>query len=226
MIISVIYRFALDKEHQSTFAKVAAYIDENMDYIPLTFLLGFFVSVIFGRWKDIFSHIGFIDRAAFFVTNYIHANDEEEFIVIKRNILRYLCLTQVMVLRDISVPVRKRFPNMQSVMDAGFLLPNELKSMEKVVTEYPKYWMPINWAISLAIKCRKEGKILADVFLNTTCVEIASFQEHLRILLNYDWVPVPLAYPQVVFLAVRVYFILTLISRQYIIAEDDPHYSK
>lgn len=93
-------------------------MDENLNFIPLTFLLGFFVSIIFGRWKDIFMHIGFIDRAAFFVCNYING-DEEEFKIIKRNILRYLCLTQVMVLRDISIQIRKRFPKMQCVVEAG-----------------------------------------------------------------------------------------------------------
>uniref|UniRef100_A0A914S1J3 Bestrophin homolog n=1 Tax=Parascaris equorum TaxID=6256 RepID=A0A914S1J3_PAREQ len=40
-------------------------------------------------------------------------------------------------------------------------------------------------------------------------------------LCNYDWVPIPLAYPQLVFLAVYVYFALCLISRQFIITERD-----
>jgi hypothetical protein len=34
--------------------------------------------------------------------------------------MRYLCLTQVMVLRDIAISVRKRFPNMDSLVDAGW----------------------------------------------------------------------------------------------------------
>jgi len=33
-------------------------------------------------------------------------------------------------------------------------------------------------------------------------------------LCNYDWVPVPLVYSQVVFVSVRVYFILCLVARQ------------
>uniref|UniRef100_A0A1I7XGT0 Bestrophin homolog n=1 Tax=Heterorhabditis bacteriophora TaxID=37862 RepID=A0A1I7XGT0_HETBA len=39
-------------------------------------------------------------------------------------------------------------------------------------------------------------------------------------LVNYDWVPIPLAYPQVVFLAVRVYFIICLVSRQFILGSE------
>lgn len=39
--------------------------------------------------------------------------------MIRRNIIRYCCLTQVLVLRDISMRVRKRFPNLDSVVEAG-----------------------------------------------------------------------------------------------------------
>ena len=56
--------------------------------------------------------------AAFYVANYI-IGDDEETKVTRRNIVRYLCLTQVMVLRDISIKVRKRFPTMNSIVDAG-----------------------------------------------------------------------------------------------------------
>ncbi|VDN24140.1 unnamed protein product, partial [Cylicostephanus goldi] len=56
--------------------------------------------------------------------------------------------------------------------------------------------------------------------------EIKAFRTSLSLLCNFDWVPVPIAYPQrcknylqVVFLAVRVYFMICLISRQYIIGE-------
>ncbi|PIC31575.1 hypothetical protein B9Z55_012232 [Caenorhabditis nigoni] len=40
----------------------------------------------------------------------------------------------------------------------------------------------------------------------------------MEMLTKYDWVPIPIAYPQVVFLAVRVYFIICLISRQYLLS--------
>lgn len=37
----------------------------------------------------------------------------------RRNVLRYLILTQVLVLRDISLQVRKRFPSMEAIVNAG-----------------------------------------------------------------------------------------------------------
>lgn len=38
------------------------YVYHTMDYLPLTFLLGFFVTIVFDRWKNIFSNIAFIDK--------------------------------------------------------------------------------------------------------------------------------------------------------------------
>uniref|UniRef100_A0A7E4UZX2 Bestrophin homolog n=1 Tax=Panagrellus redivivus TaxID=6233 RepID=A0A7E4UZX2_PANRE len=218
IIIACIYRYALPPQHQLKFALLAQYMDGRMEYIPLTFLLGFFVTIVVDRWKNIFANIGFVDTAAFYVSNYIQG-DDENILTIKRNIVRYLCLTQVLVLRDISLTVRKRFPNIDAVVSAGFLQEHEKKLMDKVPDDFAKYWMPINWIFSLVVKLRKEGHIAADVLLNAICTETRNFHFNLRTLCNYDWVPVPLAYPQVVFLAVRVYFVICLIGRQYIITE-------
>ncbi|KAK6017207.1 hypothetical protein OSTOST_17304, partial [Ostertagia ostertagi] len=41
-------------------------------------------------------------------------------------------------------------------------------------------------------------------------------------LLKYDWVPVPLVYPQVIFLAVRFYFVICLFGRQFIVTGKNP----
>ncbi|VDN52777.1 unnamed protein product [Dracunculus medinensis] len=46
------------------------------------------------------------------------------------------------------------------------------------------------------------------------------FRNNLQMLCNYDWVPIPLAYPQLVFLAVYVYFAICLISRQFIVNKE------
>lgn len=42
--------------------------------------------------------------------------------IIRRNLIRYACLAQVLALRDISVPVQKRFPDLQSVVNSGRVL--------------------------------------------------------------------------------------------------------
>lgn len=55
--------------------------------------------------------------------------------------------------------------------------------------------------------------------------EIQHFRQGIATLLKYDWVPIPLLYPQLVFLAVRLYFAVCLISKQFIVREGAPHRS-
>ncbi|KAK6114140.1 Bestrophin RFP-TM chloride channel family protein, partial [Brugia pahangi] len=50
--------------------------------------------------------------------------------------------------------------------------------------------------------------------------EVDKFRHSLQLLCNYDWVPIPLVYSQVVFLAVYVHFLICLISQQFIITDN------
>uniref|UniRef100_A0A183CDN9 Bestrophin homolog n=1 Tax=Globodera pallida TaxID=36090 RepID=A0A183CDN9_GLOPA len=212
--VFVVYRYALSESGQKAFEEIGKHIDERVSLLPITFMLGFFVTIVFDRWKQIFQNIGFVDSPAFFICTYIRG-ETPQIKAIRRTIIRYLCLTQVLVLRDISIQVRKRFPNMESLVDSEFLELPELDLMEKVQNEFPKYWMPINWIFSICFDLRKNGIIETDLQMNTILQECKLYREKLQNLCNYDWVPVPLAYPQVVFLAVRIYFLLCLLARQY-----------
>ncbi|CAJ0603938.1 unnamed protein product [Cylicocyclus nassatus] len=217
-IIFCIYRFALDKESQRVFENIAAHCDKKLDYIPLTFMLGFFVTVIIDRWKNIFNNMGWIENIALTISCLIRG-DTKDVVLTRRTIVRYLVLSQVLVFRDISMRVRRRFPNMESIVTAGFLHEDEKNDLEKIHIVYNKYWAPINWALTLCFRMHTEGHIAAVPSLNACITEIKAFRTSLSLLCNFDWVPVPIAYPQVVFLAVRVYFMICLVSRQYIIGE-------
>ncbi|KAI1718443.1 bestrophin, RFP-TM, chloride channel domain-containing protein [Ditylenchus destructor] len=212
----------MNVNQQKFFAELANYTYSTTEYLPLTFMLGFFVKIVVDRWRDIFANIGFIDNAASLVSNFIRGSDEET-VMIRRNILRYLCLTQVLVLRDTSIKVRRRFPTIDCVVQAGFLQPHELEMMDKLTNGFGKYWIPINWACALAMKMREKGRINADPPLVAIMQAIADFKLKLQTLCNYDWVPVPIAYPQVVFLTIRVYFLICCISRQFMINESSKH---
>ncbi|VDM45855.1 unnamed protein product [Toxocara canis] len=216
--VELFYRsdWILNAEGKRVFEAIAELCNQKLDYIPMAFMLGFFVNMVVDRWKKIFANMGWIENQALFVSTYIRGNDPETRIQ-RRNIVRYICLSQVLVFRDISMRVRRRFPTMQSVMKAGFLLPHELEMLEAVDLKYNKYFVPFNWIFAMIYKLRKAGKIDADVLMNSMLQEIRLFRTNLAELCNYDWVPVPLAYPQVVFLAVRVYFIICLVARQFIV---------
>jgi len=42
------------------FAELANYMYSTTEYLPLTFMLGFFVKIVVERWRDIFASMGFI----------------------------------------------------------------------------------------------------------------------------------------------------------------------
>ncbi|VDO56093.1 unnamed protein product [Haemonchus placei] len=147
------------------FEQIAGYIDEHMACIPLTFMLGFFVSIIIRRWRDTFENMGWIEKDEYRVQCKYHPKSKNT--NMRRTIIRYTVLSQVLVFRDISMRVRRRFPTMDSLVD-----------------------------------------------------EIENFRTNLALLCNFDWVPVPISYPQVVFLAVRSYFVLCLVCRQFLVGDE------
>jgi hypothetical protein len=46
----------------SVFEDISVFAYRYTDFIPLTFILGFFVSLVIDRWWDMFTNIGWIDR--------------------------------------------------------------------------------------------------------------------------------------------------------------------
>jgi len=127
-----------------------------------------------------------------------------------------MVLTQALVLRDISLQVRKRFPTLDTLIAAGLIHRDELDIIDKTHDSYSKYWLPTEWCFQHLYDARQFGKIQSDYLLEKITTEIQKFRHDLAVLLKYDWVPVPLVYPQVILLAVRLYFFICLFSRQFL----------
>lgn len=64
------------------------------------------------------SMLDFFCSLSLTVTGYIHGNTDYSR-MIRRNIVRYICLAQVLASRDFSIAVRKRFPTIDSIVSAG-----------------------------------------------------------------------------------------------------------
>lgn len=74
--LSALYRFLLNNSQKRTFEAVVAYCDEYSDLIPLSFVLGFYVSIVMTRWWNQYISIPWPDSIAVFVSATIHGNDE------------------------------------------------------------------------------------------------------------------------------------------------------
>ena len=48
----------------------------------------------------------------------------------------------------------------------------------------------------------------------------------MAVLCNFDWVPLPIMYPQLVVMAVHTYFIVCVFARQFVISEHAPNRTK
>ena len=100
------------------------------------------------------------------------------------------------------------------------LTEEELKILEKAIgtSEYSFYcfWIPFSWASNLVQEAYKVGKI-DDILL---CIElqkeINKTKNSCFDIMSYDWVNFPLAYTQVVTIAVYSYFGFALLGRQYL----------
>lgn len=43
------------------FEDFAIFCNKYSDFLPITFMLGFYVTAVFGRWQSIWGNIGWID---------------------------------------------------------------------------------------------------------------------------------------------------------------------
>uniref|UniRef100_A0A914W068 Bestrophin homolog n=1 Tax=Plectus sambesii TaxID=2011161 RepID=A0A914W068_9BILA len=62
MILSCVYRFTLSDWQKEIYEDAVVFAYKYTDFIPLTFMLGFFVSIVVNRWWDMFLHIGWVDK--------------------------------------------------------------------------------------------------------------------------------------------------------------------
>ncbi|CAG9762204.1 unnamed protein product [Ceutorhynchus assimilis] len=212
------YRYVLDEVGKVRFEMVVKYCFEYGSLIPLSFVLGFYVSVVMTRWWNQYTAIPFPDPLAVFVSATVHGQDERGR-VMRRTIMRYVCLCVTMTFTMISPRVKKRFPTLDHFVEAGLLHESEKDIMVNLNKKFPKYskhWLPIVWASSIITRARKEGRIRDDFAVKTLIDELNKFRGQCGLLLSFDTISVPLVYTQVVTLAVYSYFMTTLMGHQWV----------
>uniref|UniRef100_A0A1A9Z372 Bestrophin homolog n=1 Tax=Glossina pallidipes TaxID=7398 RepID=A0A1A9Z372_GLOPL len=195
--------------------------------IPLSFVLGFYVNLVMQRWWEQYMTIPWPDSLAVLVSAHVQGDDEGGR-VMRRTIMRYVCACCTMVLSMISPCVKKRFPKLHHLVEAGLLQENEKQIIEDMNTAFPnhpKHWMPIVWATSIVARARKEGRIRDDYAVKTLIDTLNSFRGSCGTLMYYDFITVPLVYTQVVTIAVYSFFICSLLAHQWTIRKADTYES-
>ncbi|XP_076274548.1 bestrophin-4-like isoform X2 [Rhynchophorus ferrugineus] len=207
-----------DLTQRNTIIKLSTYFSKSEDVIPLSFVLGFFVNVVYTRWWSQFCTIPEPDGIALQVSATVIGNEDMPR-MIRRTIMRYVVLSFTMTLTMISPRIKKRFPTYEHLVEAGLLTDDEKKLIEEFQDCQPKYamyWLPISWAVNLAVEAKSEKLIEGEIGLEDLVGQLNKFREKCKMLTYYDWVCIPLVYTQLVTFAVYLYFLFTIIGEQFI----------
>lgn len=216
-LFSTIYRVVLDDQGRRTFEQVSLYCHHFSDLIPVSFVLGFYVSIVLQRWWAQYMSLPWPDSLALIVSTSIHGHDNRGRLM-RRTIMRYVNLTFTLTLTMITPRAKKRFPTLEHLVDSGLMTAGERKILEAIQDKapHPVYYLPLVWAGGVVSRARKEGRIRDDFALKTIIDEINRLRGLCGGLLSYDWISIPLVYTQVVTLAVYSFFLATLMGRQFL----------
>ncbi|KRZ76948.1 Bestrophin-1 [Trichinella papuae] len=213
--VGTLFKF-LDEPYQKHFKLIIAHFHAGSTLIPVTFVLGFFIDKVAKRWWDIYKKVLWPDRLMLKIACMVEG-DNEESQMIRRTLARYINLSSVLVLRDISIRVKMRFPSLHHLVIAGLMTEEEMEEFKHVTKTHKLVYMsflPIQWSVNLAYKARKAEYIKTDQLLKHVVKEIVDVKDQLNLISCYDWVNLPLVYTQVVTIAVYSFFFTYLISGQ------------
>uniref|UniRef100_A0ACB8EJ82 Bestrophin-2 n=1 Tax=Sphaerodactylus townsendi TaxID=933632 RepID=A0ACB8EJ82_9SAUR len=156
--LSITYRFVLNEDQKRSFEKLVIYCDNYANLIPVSFVLGFYVTLVVNRWWSQYTCMPMPDPLMCVICGTVHGTDERGRLY-RRTLMRYSSLSAVLILRSVSTAVFKRFPTIDHVVEAGFMTREERKKFENLNSSYNKYWIPCVWFMNLAAQARKEGRI-------------------------------------------------------------------
>ncbi|XP_066252429.1 bestrophin-3-like [Euwallacea similis] len=217
--LNILYLYGLDETRRKHFVGIVTYFSQYGNAIPLSFVLGFFVNVVYNRWWNQYLTLPYPDNIAMLVATSIPGKEERPRLM-RRAIIRYVCLAFTLTLTMMSPKVKKRFPTLHHFVQAGLLNHDEKKLMDALAKDYPsysaKYWLPLAWAINVATRAKDEGFLKSEFEHKDILEQICEFRHKCKRLRDYDWICIPLVYTQVVTLAVYLYFLFTVIGSQFV----------
>ncbi|XP_071527074.1 bestrophin-3-like [Panulirus ornatus] len=215
--ISCLYRFCLEDPDRKIFEEFVMQISRYRNQVPVSFMLGFYVWLVVNRWWNICLALPDNTSTAMLLATYIPGTDSQVYEVRSR-IVRYINLTYCMVFAHISHPVRKRFPDSQSLVNEKFLTEEE-RQVLLAVTRHGRHiakWVPMTWCCQLVQSAREEGYIQTDAGKDALVKEILDLRRHCGVVLDWHQYNIPLLYTQVVTIVVYTYFLVSLVSEQFL----------
>ena len=107
-LLNIFYRLVLCstgmEEGQRVFEHICVYCSRWSKLIPLSFLLGFYVSQVVSRWWSQFTVLSWPDTLAMYLANYLPGDGRKK--ELRRAIVRWACLSNVLTLMKVSPKVQ------------------------------------------------------------------------------------------------------------------------
>lgn len=217
--LNLTYRWFMNAEQKLIFEQISSYCHVYSSNIPLAFVLGFYVKMISGRWWEQLVATPFTETFALVLSANLNGEDERGRLM-RRAVMRYVCLSITLLFSKISMRVKKRFPTRKHYVQAGLLTEMEDAIMEEYTKTDPKYslrLLPMIWATNIISQAEKEGRVTNQRAIIDGLNKIRS---KITLLEVHDSVGVPLVYTQAVTLVIYLYFVTNVMGFQWL--ETDP----
>ncbi|XP_066967156.1 bestrophin-2-like isoform X2 [Macrobrachium rosenbergii] len=216
---SAVYRCALTEPQKRIFEKIALVCESYRNAAPISFILGFYVSIVVSRWWEQYMLIPWPDDVCLLTSAYIQGKDAR-CISLRRGVARYINLAFVLSVARISPRVAKVYPNYDHLVKAEYLTAKEKSIMDMVdeVNNHHQVWdpLPLLWASLVVTKARKEGYIPDDHSQEALIHEITNLRYSCSKLQEYSHMSVPLVYTQVTTMATYTYILCSVVGRQFL----------
>ncbi|XP_019511499.1 PREDICTED: bestrophin-1 [Hipposideros armiger] len=204
---------ALTEEQQVMFEKLTLYCDSYIQLIPISFVLGFYVTLVVTRWWNQYENLPWPDRLMNLVSGFVEGKDEQGRLL-RRTLMRYANLGSVLILRSVSAAVYKRFPSFQHLEKAGWL--GRSWRSELLMTTEPGLEHEHQTLVPGEEPGRAGGGQNPNPSSPAPHQEMNTLRTKCGQLYAYDWISPPLVYTQVVTVAVYSFFLACLIGRQFL----------
>ncbi|KAB7499614.1 hypothetical protein Anas_03438, partial [Armadillidium nasatum] len=103
------------------FEKISLHTQYFTELIPISFVLGFYVSIVVQRWWAQYENLPWPDALSLYTSTSIPGNDDRGRMM-RRTIVRYANLAFTLTLIMISPKIKKRFPTLDHLVEAATLM--------------------------------------------------------------------------------------------------------
>jgi len=218
ILLGVIYKFVLDGDAKASFEMVALCCAKYADSIPVVLMLGFFTGTVMQRWWAVYNTIPGTAKIITLATFYMkrsHADISKWL----RTLTRYIILAWMLGMRNTCQPLRKKFPDLEAIEEAGYLLKHEKEILYRVEAQDGASKMCLqvtNWALLLIREGRDAGYFENPSDATRLFEPVLAFKKSCSSVLKFQSTPIPLSFIQAVTLTVNIFAVVSLMGKQFV----------